>query len=231
MEISKINSKNLFASIRMANRLTYEYQKRILEFVSYFQMKFGLEPNQIAGCKLDSDALSKTRAYSEDYPDANLRIWTDMWAWDFIYTNLMEYYMGWTQREKHKFCMSFVQMTDSGLYESIEQKKSWTKLKSYAEVEKSHSYGFFVIECVKTNVKKIDFSWNVDRDGMEKWVKSVDDIVEYKENDKSKYMVFRFNMEDITNQQSVDAILLRFSDIVKQKIGINLVATIDIAAE
>lgn len=231
METSKMSAKDLFASIRMANRLTYEYQKRILEFVSYFQMKFGLEPNQVAGRKLDSDALAKTRAYSEDYSDANLKIWTSMWAWDFIYTNLMKYYMGWTQRDKHKFCLSFVQMTDSGLYESIDPQKSWTKLRSYAEVEKSHSFGFFVIESAKTNVKKIDFLWDVDRDGMEKWVKSVDDIVEYKENDKSKYLVFRFNMEDITNQQSADAILLRFSDVVKQKTGISLVTTIDNATE
>lgn len=228
MESSKMSGKDLLASIRTASRLTYEYQKRILEFISYFQMKFELESNQIAGFKLDSDALSKTRAYSEDYPDANLRIWTGMWAWDFVYTNLMEYYMGWTQRNKHKFCLSFVQMTDSGMFESIAPQKSWTALKTYAEVEKSHSYGFFVIECVKTNVKKFDCWWNVDRDGMDKWAKSADNIIEYKENEKSKYLVFRFNMEDITNQESADAVLLRFSDIVKQKMGINLITPIDV---
>ncbi len=231
MESSKMSGKDLLASIRTANRLTYEYQKRILEFISYFHMKFGLESNQIVGRKLDSDPLQKTSKTPEVYKkekDANLKILTGMWAWDFVYTNLMEYYMGWTQRNKHKFCLSFVQMTDSGMFESIAPQKSWTALKTYAEVEKSHSYGFFVIECVKTNVKKFDCWWNVDRDGMDKWAKSADDIIEYKENEKSKYLVFRFNMEDITNQESADAVLLRFSDIVKQKMGINLITPIDV---
>ena len=38
----KLAGKELLASIRTANRLAYEYQKRILEFMSYFKMKFRL---------------------------------------------------------------------------------------------------------------------------------------------------------------------------------------------
>ena len=99
----KLAGKELLASIRTANRLAYEYQKRILEFMSYFKMKFRLEDNQIAAIKRDSNAFYKTKAYSDDYSDANLKVWTNMWAWDFIYTNLMEYYCGWTKRIKCLF--------------------------------------------------------------------------------------------------------------------------------
>ena len=58
---------------------------------------------------------------------------------------------------------------------------------------------------------------------MESWVNSVDDLVVYQENDKSKYLVFRFNMEDIMNQESADVVLSRFSNIVKQKTDIDMV--------
>lgn len=58
----KITGKELLAAIRTANRLSYEYQKRILEFISYFKMKFRLDENQIAARKHDSDAFSKTKA-------------------------------------------------------------------------------------------------------------------------------------------------------------------------
>ena len=146
-----------------------------------------------------------------------------MWAWDFIYTNLMEYYFGWTKRNKMSFCLSFVQMTDSGYYESTDSKRSWTSLRRYAEVEKSHSYGFFVFECKKNSIKNFDPIWDVNKDIMESWVNSVDDLVVYQENDKSKYLVFRFNMEDIMNQESADVVLSRFSNIVKQRTDIDMV--------
>lgn len=58
---------------------------------------------------------------------------------------------------------------------------------------------------------------------MESWVDSIDDLVVYQENDKSKYLVFRFNMEDIMNQESADVVLSRFSNIVKQKTDIDMV--------
>ena len=58
---------------------------------------------------------------------------------------------------------------------------------------------------------------------MESWVNSIDDLVVYQENDKSKYLVFRFNMEDIMNQESADVVLSRFSNIVKQKTDIDMV--------
>ena len=73
----KLAGKELLASIRTANRLAYEYQKRILEFMSYFKMKFRLEDNQIAAIKRDSNAFYKTKAYSDDYSDANLKVWTN----------------------------------------------------------------------------------------------------------------------------------------------------------
>ena len=219
----KLAGKELLASIRTANRLVYEYQKRILEFMSYFKMKFRLEDNQIAAIKRDSNAFYKTKAYSDDYSDANLKVWTNMWAWDFIYTNLMEYYFGWTKRNKMSFCLSFVQMTDSGYYESTDSKRSWTSLRRYAEVEKSHSYGFFVFECKKNSIRNFDSIWDVNKDIMESWVDSIDDLVVYQENDKSKYLVFRFNMEDIMNQESADVVLSRFSNIVKQKTDIDMV--------
>lgn len=228
MESTKITENNLLTSIRIANRLTYEYQKRILEFLSYFQMRYSLEPNPIGGIKRDSNALSKLRAYSGDYDDANLKIWTDMWAWDFVYTNLMEYYLGWTKRGKYDFCLSFIQMTDSGVFESTDLQKSWTSLNSFVDVKKSHSYGFFAIECKKTSTKKYDPLWNIDRDGMENWVKSVNDIVAYEENEKSKFLVFRFNMEEIMNQSSADAVLSRFSEIIRQKMEINLITPLDV---
>ena len=121
------------------------------------------------------------------------------------------------------FCLSFVQMTDSGYYESTDSKRSWTSLRRYAEVEKSHSYGFFVFECKKNSIKNFDPIWDVNKDIMESWVDSIDDLVVYQENDKSKYLVFRFNMEDIMNQESADVVLSRFSNIVKQRTDIDMV--------
>lgn len=223
----KITGKELLAAIRTANRLSYEYQKRILEFISYFKMKFRLDENQIAARKHDSDAFSKTKAHTNDYPKANLKVWTNMWPWDYIYTNLMEYYLGWTNRKTMSFCLSFVQMTDTGYYESLDNKRSWTAIHKYADVENSNSYGFFILKCSESKINNIEPTWDVDKKNMEKWVQSTEDLVDYNVVKKSTFLVFRFKIEDIINQKTTNDVLLRFSNIVKQKTKIDLITPIE----
>jgi hypothetical protein len=80
-----------------------------------------------------------------------------MWAWDFLYSYVFEYYLG---EKDGLMSMSIIQVSDTGYFDSHYQQKERTKLDTFENEEESVSKLIFVIE--KKMKPKGAFAWNPD---------------------------------------------------------------------
>jgi len=102
--------------VRKAYRLLYQYQKRVLDVVYYIREKYNMP--EFVGAKRFSDPIGKTRRCKEEYETVDLKIFRDMWAWDFLYSYEFEYYLGCRNTTNRQISISVLQISDSGFYES-----------------------------------------------------------------------------------------------------------------
>ena len=120
--------------------------------LTYF-IKSKLDFPEYGGNKLFSNSIEKKR----DTYD-RLRIWKDMWAWDFLYSYVFEYYFGEISVKNHEIGMSIFQISDTGYFDK-DTNDSQTELATFASEEESISKLIFVAE--KKN-KKNDYAWEGD---------------------------------------------------------------------
>ena len=112
MDNSKVETlkKNLI-EVRKAHRLVYSYQERMLSLVKFIRAH--LNGNNLAGVKHFSNPISKVQGREE------LKIVNEMWAWDFLYSYVFEYYIGGdTLPDGSSYNLSIVQYTDTGFFDS-----------------------------------------------------------------------------------------------------------------
>lgn len=148
MENSLEELNQALCDVRKAHRLIYAYQQKMLDLTHFIKTKLGFP--EYAGIKRFSNKLGGTRS---DY--AELKLHNGMWAWDFLYSYVFEYYLG----EKDGFmCMSIIQVSDTGYFDSIDLQK--TKIDTFKSEEESESKLIFVIE--KKIKSESKFAWNPD---------------------------------------------------------------------
>ena len=88
--------KEALCDVRRAHRIIYSYQARMLDLIKFISAK--LNYTQIEGAtKYFSNGIRKGRREF-----APLQIFENMWAWDFIYPYLMEYYIGEKKEDEEK---------------------------------------------------------------------------------------------------------------------------------
>ncbi len=135
--------------VRRAHRLIYAYQRKMLDLTYFIKSKLDF-PNY-GGNKLFSATIEKKRdAYDK------LKIWNDMWAWDFLYSYVFEYYFDNIVAENYQIAMSVFQVTDTGCYDK-DNYDSRTELTTFASEEESISKLIFVVE---RKDKKNEYAWN-----------------------------------------------------------------------
>ena len=84
METNTQKLTNALQDVRRAHRILYAYQKRMSDLAYFIKRK--LDMPKFRGFKHFSRPISKNRGY--------LTIRHDMWAWDYLYSYLFEYYLG-----------------------------------------------------------------------------------------------------------------------------------------
>lgn len=84
METTTENLSNALLDVRRAHRILYAYQKRMSDLAYFIKRK--LDMPKFRGFKHFSRPISKSSGY--------LTIRHDMWAWDYLYSYLFEYYLG-----------------------------------------------------------------------------------------------------------------------------------------
>ena len=138
--------------VRKAHRLIYAYQSKMLDLTYFIKSKLGFP--EYGGNKLFSNPIEKKRdAYDR------LKIWKDMWAWDFLYSYVFEYYFDNIITENHEIAMSVFQVSDTGCFDNDNQQDTRIELATFASEEVSMSKLIFVVE---KKDKKNEYAWDDD---------------------------------------------------------------------
>ena len=99
---------NALCDIRKAHRMIYSYQQRMLGLAKFISAK--LDFGQVSGVKHFSNDICKRR-------NGYMEVHGNMWAWDFLYSYLFEYYLGEKEIEGgDSIALSVVQYSDTGFF-------------------------------------------------------------------------------------------------------------------
>lgn len=140
---------NALCDVRKAHRLIYSYQQRMLDLAYFIKSKLDFPLFQ-AEKRFSKGIYKKRNGY--------LSIFNDMWAWDFLYSYLFEYYLGEIESDNDDSCMlSIIQYSDTGYFEKEENSK--TDIKSFGKEEESGSKLMFILE---VKPKEKDWIWNIE---------------------------------------------------------------------
>ena len=141
METTTENLSNALLDVRRAHRILYAYQRRMLDLVHFIQSKLGMPVKDLCGIKHFSKPI-----YGRSIGHTPLNIWPTMWAWDYLYSYLFEYYLGEkeTGDKPHNYKLSLIQYSDTGYFDQDGQKRG--RISEFGSEEESSSKLLFFLE-------------------------------------------------------------------------------------
>ena len=139
METNTQNLTNALQDVRRAHRILYAYQRRMLDLVHFIQSK--LDMLEFRGIKHFSKPI-----YGRSIGHTPLNIWPTMWAWDYLYSYLFEYYLGEKEAgdKLHNYKLSLIQYSDTGYFDQDGQKRG--RISEFGSEEESSSKLLFFLE-------------------------------------------------------------------------------------
>lgn len=214
-----INDQELseaFTDVRRAYRLLAQLQTRLQDIVFYICSKTKFSYSDNAGNKLFSNPISRHKV--DRY--ASLRVFRDMWPWDFLYGYAFEYYFSNTRIGNKNCAMSIITICDDGYFISESKSKKRTNISSFASEEDSNSWIILVYGDGATNK-----CWMRDKEILEylKWFFSHKKDADSFSDDKGHMFVAKkYLMQQFVNQTATDSILKDFAQIVEQKANVKI---------
>lgn len=136
METTTENLSNALLDVRRAHRILYAYQRRMSDLAYFIKCK--LKMPDFRGFKHFSRPISKNSGY--------LTIRHDMWAWDYLYSYLFEYYLGKKEAgdKQHNYKLSLIQYSDTGYFDQDGQSRC--RISGFGSEDKSSSKLLFFLE-------------------------------------------------------------------------------------
>ena len=220
MDNSKIDSlKNALVEVRKAHRLVYSYQERMLSLVNF--IKAHLDGNRLSGVKHFSDPI-KRKAGSEE-----LTLPPGMWAWDFMYSYLFEYYIYEdTLDDDSSIMLSIVQYTDTGFFDSNTDDK--IDIAGFVEPEKAISKILFIMEHTPKGKKAVWNNWEDLRPYIENKAyassKHKADVIYPNGEGKTRLLLYSIPLEQFADERSsIEALKGYLSFLKKEGIELEIV--------
>lgn len=141
METTTENLSNALQDVRRAHRILYVYQRRMLDLVHFIQGKLDMPVKDLCGIKHFSKPI-----YGRSIGHTPLNIWPTMWAWDYLYSYLFEYYLGEKEAgdKLHNYKLSLIQYSDTGYFDQDGQKRG--RISEFGSEEESSSKLLFFLE-------------------------------------------------------------------------------------
>lgn len=207
---------NAFVDVRNAFRLLARYQSRVLDIINYIREQSPF--TDIWGLRRFCNVIS-TRKNCPGDNYATLRIYSDMWAWDFMYNYIFEYYFGQVKVQRKVIDMSVIQVSDDGFYKSMSSKPSQTDISTFLPAEEANSY------LVLTAGWK---AWLRDEQEddydafLHKFLSGSNDSCIYIDDKGYWAITKRYPMQRFSSQKEADKVLADFGKIVKDNTGIEL---------
>lgn len=144
-QLTEDQLKDAFCEVRKAHRLIYEYQRRMKYLSIYIRNK--LDFNAFEGYKRFSNALSNRDGNNADKS-----------SWDWMYTYVFEYWLGYQNVDKNKrLGLSVIQVSDTGCY--VGGKRNY-RIGKFPSVEESDSRLMFYLVVRPNTAKNMD--WRAD---------------------------------------------------------------------
>ena len=138
MEITQENLSKALLDVRRAHRILYAYQRRMLDLVSFIGQKLTKSELKVKGFKHFSDPVPGSR---NDISPLH-----DMWAWDYLYSYLFEYYLGEKETDNGgAYALSLIQYSDTGYFDQ-EEEATRLELEKFKPEEESDSKLLFFLE-------------------------------------------------------------------------------------
>lgn len=111
----------------------------MLDLVHFIQSK--LDMLEFRGIKHFSKPI-----YGRSIGHTPLNIWPTMWAWDYLYSYLFEYYLGEKEAgdKLHNYKLSLIQYSDTGYFDQDGQKRG--RISEFGSEEESSSKLLFFLE-------------------------------------------------------------------------------------
>lgn len=219
METTTKKLSNALLNVRRAHRILYAYQRRMSDLAHF--IKCQLKMPDFRGFKHFSRPISKNSGY--------LTIRHDMWAWDYLYSYLFEYYLGEqkTIDEAYEYKLSLIQYSDTGYFDKEEEatraetKKTFKpeedprlELEKFKPEKESSSKLLFFLEYKPkdknwewgdgTSLEKIVLDKQIGRKEHTKGVKSITIGV------KHKQILYSFPLERFINMEATLEVLREF---------------------
>lgn len=113
----------------------------MLDLVHFIQSKLGMPVKDLCGIKHFSKPI-----YGRSIGHTPLNIWPTMWAWDYLYSYLFEYYLGEKEAgdKLHNYKLSLIQYSDTGYFDQDGQKRG--RISEFGSEEESSSKLLFFLE-------------------------------------------------------------------------------------
>ena len=209
METNTQKLTNALQDVRRAHRILYAYQRRMLDLAHF--IKCQLKMPDFRGFKHFSRPISKNSGY--------LTIRHDMWAWDYLYSYLFEYYLGEKEADdkQHNYKLSLIQYSDTGYFDKDGQRRC--RISEFGSEDESGSKLLFFLE-----YKPKDSKW-VWKDGsyMERIV--LDKEFGSKKHTKTfrstatgvKQILYSFPLERFINMEATLEVLREFRSYCKEQ--------------
>ena len=209
METTTKNLSKALQDVRRAHRILYAYQKRMSDLAYFIKCK--LKMPDFRGFKHFSRPISKNSGY--------LTIRHDMWAWDYLYSYLFEYYLGEKEASDklHNYKLSLIQYSDTGYFDQDGQRRC--RISEFGSEKESSSKLLFFLE-----YKPKDRNWEWGNGtSLEKIV--LDKQIGRKEHTKGvitigvkhKQILCSFPLERFINMEATLEVLREFCDYCKEK--------------
>ena len=216
METTSENLSKALLDVRRAHRILYAYQRRMSDLAYFIKCKLGMP--DFYGFKHFSNPIHGRRK-----GHSRLKIWHDMWAWDYLYSYLFEYYLGEKEADDklHDYKLSLIQYSDTGYFDQDGQRRC--RISEFGSEDESGSKLLFFLE-----YKPKDSKWEW-KDGphMERIV--LDKEFGRKEHTKTfrstatgvKQILCSFPLERFINMEATLEVLREFRSYCREK-GINV---------
>ena len=242
MNNEKQSIKKALTNVRGAFRTLASYQQSMLSVVNYIKNRSGIQNARIVGAKRFSDPIGTCRKsdFDKDY-DANLKIFNDMWGWDFLYGYMFEYYL-----ETHKLAtndgekdvsISIIQVSDDGYITSQIDNKRRDDLECFNGPEESNSwlilcvgygYGWYYIPQIMSRETYSPTSWTELAFQTASYVINAPSSTYINrqgvDGSECLFIAKKISMESLLDSNSLDCILAEFRNQLNQEAGLNLFA-------
>ncbi|PQJ79314.1 hypothetical protein [Polaribacter porphyrae] len=191
----------VLGDVRIAYRLLYEYQKRVLDLVSYLGNNLGFSYEQ--GCP----------RFSSTVPRKGKRV-LSRWSWDWLNMYFYEFHFGTQEKNNDKITMSVIIQSDTGYYDgkTSNSQEDRLNLDNFKPVELSNSRIIFIFE--------LNGNWTIDDSFLKKDISN--NVREWISESKEFYGV-AYNLSEFYNNVAIDEKVEELNILIKKKLNITLI--------